>query len=314
MLTASIEEVTTDTLAAFVARPADEPLRSSVVAVLEGLLDEPVFAQACLLERAADASPATRRFLREFSDGQVDAFEQGLRDRLGPDADPVYVATLAAASVAILDRVTRLLVREMPDADPDDPAVSRRYHTVIRQSFDLLFAGFDESAALHLPRARPHRPPGELTVASLLYRLGKFAAARRPLAFVISPVARRCSAAVGRGDARRLPAAPLHRRGPSCRTAEFASRWRDELGERASLSRAPAAPAAVVLEAEDADFSQAASATPSTAAAGQTGRTLPDVHRARSIPFATQARAGQQRRRPARRPPASSIEGREEHE
>ena len=155
VLTASIEEVTTDTLAAFVARPADEPLRRSVVAVLEGLLDEPVFAQACLLERAADASPATRRFLREFSDGQVDAFEQGLRDRLGPDADPVYVATLAAASVAILDRVTRLLVREMPDADPDDPAVSRRFLTTIRQSFDLLFAGFDESAALR-PGNHPH--------------------------------------------------------------------------------------------------------------------------------------------------------------
>jgi AcrR family transcriptional regulator len=155
VLTASIEEVTTDTLAAFVARPADEPLRSSVVAVLEGLLDEPVFAQACLLERAADASPATRRFLREFSDGQVDAFEQGLRDRLGPAADPVYVATLAAASVAILDRVTRLLVREMPDADPDDPAVSRRFLAVIRQSFDLLFAGFDESAALR-PATRTH--------------------------------------------------------------------------------------------------------------------------------------------------------------
>ena len=37
VLTASIEQVTTDTLAAFVARPADEPLRRSVVAVLEQL-------------------------------------------------------------------------------------------------------------------------------------------------------------------------------------------------------------------------------------------------------------------------------------
>ncbi len=55
--------------------------------------------------------------------------------------------------MAILDRVTRLLVREMPDADPDDPAASRRFHTIVRQSFDLLFAGFDESAAL-----RPHAP------------------------------------------------------------------------------------------------------------------------------------------------------------
>lgn len=148
VLTASIEEVTTDTLAAFVARPADEPLRRSVTAVLEGLLDEPVFTQACVLERAAVASPATRRFLREFSDGQIDAFEQGLWDRVGPGADPVYVAALAASIGAILSRMTRLLVTEMPDADPEDPAVAERFHAVIRQSFDLLFAGFDESGAL----------------------------------------------------------------------------------------------------------------------------------------------------------------------
>lgn len=154
VLTASIEQVTTDTLAAFVARPADEPLRRSVTAVLEGLLDEPAFAQACVLERAAVASPATRRFLREFTDGQVDAFEQGLRDRIGPAGDPVYIAALAAATGAILARMTRLLVAEMPDADPGDPAVARRHHEVIRQSFDLLFAGFDESGALR-PASAP---------------------------------------------------------------------------------------------------------------------------------------------------------------
>jgi AcrR family transcriptional regulator len=148
VLTASIEQVTADTLEAFVARPADEPLRRSVTTVLEGLLDEPAFAQACVLERAAVASPATRRFLREFTDGQVDAFEQGLRDRIGPAGDPVYIAALAAAIGAILARMTRLLVTEMPDADPADPAVARRHHAVIRQSFDLLFAGFDESGAL----------------------------------------------------------------------------------------------------------------------------------------------------------------------
>jgi AcrR family transcriptional regulator len=154
VLTASIEEVTTDTVAAFVARPADEPLRRSVVAVLERLLDDPVFAQACVLERAADASPATRRFLREFTDSQIDAFERGLHDRIGPDADPVYVAALAASTGAILTRMTRLLVAEMPDADPADPAVARRHHAMIRRSFDLLFGGFDESGATRSP-ARP---------------------------------------------------------------------------------------------------------------------------------------------------------------
>jgi AcrR family transcriptional regulator len=147
VLTASIEQVTTDTLAAFVARPADEPLRQSVVAVLEELIDDPAFAQACVLERAADASPATRRFLREFTDSQIDVFERGLRDRIGPDADPVYVAALAASTGAVLTRMTRLLVAEMPDADPADPAVARRHHAMVRRSFDLLFAGFDEAGA-----------------------------------------------------------------------------------------------------------------------------------------------------------------------
>lgn len=163
VLTASIEDVTTDTLAAFVARPSDEPLRRSIAAVLEGLLDEPVFTQACVLERAAIDSPATRRFLREFADGQVDAFEQGLWDRIGPGADPVYVAALAAATGAILSRMTRLLVTEMPDAAPDDPAVARRHHDVIRRSFDLLFAGFDEAGALRRPAST--RAPAPATAS-----------------------------------------------------------------------------------------------------------------------------------------------------
>ena len=47
--------------------------------------------------------------------------------------------------------MTRLLVAEMPDADPADPAVSRRHHAMIRRSFDLLFGGFDEADALRTP-------------------------------------------------------------------------------------------------------------------------------------------------------------------
>ena len=142
VLTASIEEVTTDTLAAFVARPADEPLRRSVAAVLEGLLDEPVFTQACVLERAAVASPATRRFLREFSDGQIDAFEQGLWDRIGPGADPVYVAALAASIGAILvpdDAPARDRdARRRPGGPRGRRAVPRRDPAVLRPALRRL--------------------------------------------------------------------------------------------------------------------------------------------------------------------------------
>jgi AcrR family transcriptional regulator len=145
VLTASIEQVTEETIAAVIARPAQEPLRESVIAVLAGLLDNPVFAQAFVLERAAEASPATRRFLREFSDSQIDAFEAGLRDRIGADADPVYVAALAASAGAILTRMTRLVVSGTPDADPDDASIARHHHDSIRRAFDLLFTGFDEA-------------------------------------------------------------------------------------------------------------------------------------------------------------------------
>jgi AcrR family transcriptional regulator len=143
VLVASIDDVTRETVAAVVARPAGEPLRESVAAVVDGLLGSPVYAQAFALERAAEASPATRRFLREFGDSQVEALEQGLRDRLGPAADPVYVAVLAAALVGAMDRVTRLIFTATPDADPRDPAVVRRLHDGIRRAFDLIFTGFD---------------------------------------------------------------------------------------------------------------------------------------------------------------------------
>ncbi|UUZ58390.1 TetR/AcrR family transcriptional regulator [Nocardioides sp. B-3] len=68
-----------------------------------------------------------------------------------PDADPVYVAALAASVGAILTRMTRLVVAQMPDADPTDASLSRRYHDSIRRSFDLLFAGFDETGARSNP-------------------------------------------------------------------------------------------------------------------------------------------------------------------
>jgi hypothetical protein len=64
------------------------------------------------------------------------------------DADPVYVAALAASTGAIVTRMTRVLVTQMPDVDPEDPAVIRCHHAYIRQAFDLLFSGFDESGAV----------------------------------------------------------------------------------------------------------------------------------------------------------------------
>jgi AcrR family transcriptional regulator len=144
ILTASLEAATAETIDAIVARPADEPLRTSALAVLEELIDGPVFAQARELERAAGGSPATRRFLLDFEDRQREALEEGLRRRLGPDADPIYVASLAAASFGALCAVTRLAV----SASDDEARAAELHKAWIRRAMEHLFAGFDESAAL----------------------------------------------------------------------------------------------------------------------------------------------------------------------
>lgn len=143
VLTATIEDATDETIAAFLARPADEPLREAVRAVLESLFSGPVFAQARALEQAAVRSHATRRFLREFADRQAEAMEEGLLERIGPDADPVYVAALAASASAVLSRLTRLAVA----AGGDDAQIGAHHQAWCLRAVDQLFAGFDEADA-----------------------------------------------------------------------------------------------------------------------------------------------------------------------
>ncbi|NYE37756.1 AcrR family transcriptional regulator [Nocardioides cavernae] len=147
VLTATIEGVTSETIDAIVARPAEESLRDAAMAVIEELIDSPAFAQVRILERAAATSPATRRFVLEFDDRQCRALEEGLRRRLGEDADPIFVAGLAAAAFGVLCAVTRLAVA----ATDDDTRAAELHKQWIRRGLDLLFAGFDESGARPTP-------------------------------------------------------------------------------------------------------------------------------------------------------------------
>ncbi|KQV67613.1 hypothetical protein ASC64_10270 [Nocardioides sp. Root122] len=151
VLTASLEAATVETIDAIVARPADEPLRTSALVVLEAMVDGAAFSQARQLERAAGRSTATRRFLLEFEDRQREALEEGLRRRLGEDADPIYVASLAAASFGALCAVTRLAV----SASADEAEAAELHKVWIRRAMEHLFAGFDEAAAV------PARPQME---------------------------------------------------------------------------------------------------------------------------------------------------------
>ncbi|PUA80345.1 TetR/AcrR family transcriptional regulator [Nocardioides currus] len=146
VLTASMDEAMQGALTVFAARPDDEPLRTSITAVLAGLLDHQVFEQAITLERAASGSPATRHFLREYDDRVVDMIETGLHERIGEAADPMYVAGLAGSVTAVLTRTTRLVVEQHPDLAPVD--LTARLHEALATAFDLLFSGFDEAGAV----------------------------------------------------------------------------------------------------------------------------------------------------------------------
>lgn len=143
IVTATIEDVSDETIREVVERPAAEPLREAVCAVLETLVDSPAFAQIRQLERASRRSPATRRFLLEFGDRQAHAFAEGLARRIGPDADPVFVSTLAAATAAILASATRLAV----DSTDDEEQAAARHPEYVRRAFALLFDGFAPSSA-----------------------------------------------------------------------------------------------------------------------------------------------------------------------
>ncbi|SEC80184.1 DNA-binding transcriptional regulator, AcrR family [Nocardioides exalbidus] len=153
VLTATIEAVTTETLDAIAARPEGESLRVSALTVLEGLIDSPAFAQARVLERAAVHSTAARRLVLEFDDRQRQALEEGLRRRLGPDIDPIYATSLAAAAFGVLCSVTRLAVEAAGD---DDVRAAELHRAWTRQGFEHLFAGFDEAAAR--PTSTPSTP------------------------------------------------------------------------------------------------------------------------------------------------------------
>jgi AcrR family transcriptional regulator len=154
VLTATMESATSEMIDAIVARPAEESLRTSALVVLEELIDSPVFTQARALERAAGRSVATRRFLLELDDRQRMALEEGLRRRLGADADELFVTSLAAAAYGVLCAVTRLAV-----ASAEDDARAAELHKAwIRRGLDHLFAGFDESAAHATPAPAPASP------------------------------------------------------------------------------------------------------------------------------------------------------------
>lgn len=130
------------TLAAFRARPVGESLADSVRVVIAEVISHPAFDRAFALERLAAVSAAADRVLMEFHRSQQETVEQALSDRFGPDAEPLYVVTLAACIAGLIQRVGRLVVEENP-AGVDRAALHERFS----RAFALFFAGFPDAAA-----------------------------------------------------------------------------------------------------------------------------------------------------------------------
>ena len=132
-------ELTDLTLEAFRARPTEESMPESVSHVLAHVVGHPAFDRAFALERLAQSSAPVQRVLLEFQHRQGETVERALRERFGPDADPMEVAVKAACVAGLLHRVNRLLVEDYPDGPDTDTALR-----VYAEAFDILFTRIGE--------------------------------------------------------------------------------------------------------------------------------------------------------------------------
>jgi AcrR family transcriptional regulator len=149
-LLAPLDDVVDELVGRFLARPADEPLRQAMLAVLDEPLPTELLRQSAVLQREA-ARPdrsgiEARRFVLETTASKQAVLEQALCDRIGPDADVVYVAALSAAFLALMCRIDGLWV-ERTGGDVS-PAGIAQHHELTRAALTHLISGFDESDAI----------------------------------------------------------------------------------------------------------------------------------------------------------------------
>ena len=148
-LLAPVDDIVDVMVARFLARPTDEPLLGAVMAVLDEPLPTSLLTHSAVLQREAArpdrAGVEARRFVLETTAAKQPVLEQALRDRIGADADPVYVATLAAAFLAVMCRIDGLWV-ERTGGDVTAAGVAE-HHRLLRTALTHLVSGFDEPDA-----------------------------------------------------------------------------------------------------------------------------------------------------------------------
>jgi len=116
VLTASVTEFFASVGERLDARPVDEDVLDSAVAVVTDPGDGDLLERIGVLAAAGEASPHARGLILIELHAWLDWLEGWLRRRLGPDVTDVYVATLASGLVGAAEAAFRVWLRCGPAA------------------------------------------------------------------------------------------------------------------------------------------------------------------------------------------------------
>jgi AcrR family transcriptional regulator len=111
VLTASVTEFFASVGDRLDARPADEDVLDSALAVVTDPGDDDLLERIGVLAAAGEASPHARGLILVELHTWLEWLEGWLRRRLGPDATDVYVATLASSLVGAAEAAFRVWLR-----------------------------------------------------------------------------------------------------------------------------------------------------------------------------------------------------------
>jgi AcrR family transcriptional regulator len=137
VLTASVTEFFASVGARLDARPVDEDVLASALAVVTDPGDGDLLERIGVLAAAGEASPHARGLILVELHTWLDWLEGWLRRRLGPEADDLYVATLASSLVGSAEAAFRVWLRhDSTTADAGGSApVAAGSRTSLQQCF-----------------------------------------------------------------------------------------------------------------------------------------------------------------------------------
>ncbi len=120
VLTASVTEFFASVGVRLEARPADEDVLDSALAVVTDPGDQDLVERIGVLAAAGEASPHARGLILVELHAWLDWLEGWLRRRLGPDTPDLLVATYASTLVGAAEGAFRYWLRATTTAGPDD--------------------------------------------------------------------------------------------------------------------------------------------------------------------------------------------------